>query len=382
MAAGKHKVKIAFAVTNCICHDQRVLKIAETAGNMNCEVTIIGRYSGDCCKSDSVPFSTKRFRMLFRKGFLFYKFYNIRLFFFLLFHRFGIIVSNDLDTLPASFLVSKLKRLPLVYDSHEYFTGVPELQNRRFVRWIWKSFERYIFPRLKFVMTVSDSIAHQYESEYKIRPLTVRNCSRRSDSIIPYSREELGFSNNDLLLILQGTGLNIDRGGKELIEALSITDNVSLMVVGSGDTIEELKAMTNSFGLAGRVRFFPKVPWNTLMRYTKSADAGVSFDKDTNINYRYSLPNKLFDYISAGIPVIAGYLPEVGKIISEHNCGILIPSVTAEEIKLSLEMLKGNRDMLAELKQNADKAALSINWEKESLIVNDFYKRVLLDIAE
>lgn len=382
MAASQYIIKVAFAVTNCICHDQRVLKIAETVSNLNCEVTIIGRFSGDCCKSDSVPFRTKRFRMLFKKGFLFYKFYNIRLFFFLLFHRFGIIVSNDLDTLPASFLVSKLKRLPLIYDSHEYFTGVPELQNRRFVRWIWKSFERFIFPRLKFVMTVSDSIALQYESEYKIRPVSVRNCSKGSDSIVPFSKEELGFSSKNLLLILQGTGLNVDRGGKELIEAISTTDEVSLMIVGSGDIIEELKSMTNSFNLSGRIKFFPIMPWEKLMRFTKSADAGVSLDMDTNINYRFSLPNKLFDYISAGIPVIAGNLPEVGKIVSEHKCGILLPVVTSEEISLSFKMLKGKPGLLAELRQNAAKASLSINWDIESFIVNDFYRKVFMDLSK
>lgn len=382
MAASQHKIKIAFAVTNCICHDQRVLKIAETVSHLNCEVTIIGRLTGDCCKSDSVSFRTKRFRMLFKNGFLFYKFYNIRLFFWLLFHRFDLLASNDLDTLPASFLASKIKGLPLVYDSHEYFTGVPELQNRGFVRWVWKTFEKIIFPRLKYVMTVSDSIALQYESEYKIRPVTVRNCSGKSDSVFPFSREELGFCGDHLLLILQGTGINIDRGGEELINSLSITEKVSLMIVGSGDIIDSLKAKTISLGLDSRVKFFPKIPWAGLMRYTKTADAGVSLDKDTNINYRFSLPNKLFDYISAGIPVIAGDLPEVGKIISENRCGILIPSVNTEEICKALIRLKESPAFLDELKHNAAEASKSVNWEKESAIVEEFYKKVFKDISK
>ena len=185
------KPRVAFSVTNCICHDQRIMKIAGTISRLGCDIIIIGRKSGHCCNSDSVPFPTRRFRMIFKRGFFFYKFFNIRLFIYLLFHKNGILVSNDLDTLLPNFLVSKIRNLPLVYDSHEYFTGVPELQNRKFVKWIWKSIEKFIFPYLKHVITVSDSIATQYEKEYRLRPLTVRNCARKSDQIVPFSRGEL-----------------------------------------------------------------------------------------------------------------------------------------------------------------------------------------------
>ena len=136
MPSATHKTKVIFSVTNCICYDQRVLKMAETVSKLNCEITIIGRKSGDYCNPDSVPFRTVRFKMFFKKGFLFYKFFNIRLFIYLLFNKCDLLVSNDLDTLLPNFLVAKLKRMPLVYDSHEYFTEVPELHNRLFVKWV------------------------------------------------------------------------------------------------------------------------------------------------------------------------------------------------------------------------------------------------------
>jgi glycosyltransferase involved in cell wall biosynthesis len=380
MAAAKNKTEVAFAVTNCICHDQRVLKIAETVSRLNCDITLIGKWSGSCCKSGSVPFRTKRFRMLFKKGFLFYKFFNIRLFLWLLFHRCDIIVSNDLDTLPACFLVSKIVRMLIVFDSHEYFTGVPELQDRPFVKWVWKSFERAIVPHLKYVMTVSDSIANQYQSEYDLKPFTVRNCSINSYSIIPWSKEELGFRKEDLLLILQGTGINKERGGEELIEAINRIKNVSLAVVGSGDLIGKLKDDVIRLGLSDRIKFFPKVPWKEMMRFTKSADAGLSLDKNTNINHTFSLPNKVFDYISAGIPVIAGDLPEVGNIISQNKCGIIIPFVTPEEISKAIIKLKENPELLVELKKNAAIASNSINWETESRKVIEIYSQLIRDL--
>jgi glycosyltransferase involved in cell wall biosynthesis len=351
--------------------------MAEAVSKLNCEITIIGRKSGSCCELDIVPFRTKRFRMLFRRGFLFYKLFNIRLFFYLLFHKSNLLIANDLDTLLPNFLISKFKHLPLVFDSHEYFTGVPEIQNRLFVKWIWKSIEKMIFPRLKHVMTVSDSIAALYENEYGFRPVTVRNCSRSAKKIIPFSKGELGINENHLLLIIQGTGINIDRGVEELVEAVSETDEVTLLIVGSGDQLYFLKNKVIELSLSDRVKFFPKMPWEELMRFTKTADAGLSLDKDSNINYRFSLPNKLFDYISAGIPVIAGDLPEVTKIVLENKCGIILSEPTTKEIIKALKKLKDNSELLAELKQNAVIASESISWEKESVKVVDFYNQII-----
>ena len=372
-----HKPRVIFSVTNCICHDQRVMKIAETVGNLGCLVTIIGRRSGDCCSNTSIPFPVKRFSMFFKSGFLFYAFFNVRLFFFLMFHRFDLLVSNDLDTLLPNFLVSKFKKLPLVYDSHEYFTGVPEIQNRPIVKWIWKRIEKSIFPRLKYVMTVSDSIAELYETEYAIRPQTVRNCSRKTEQILPFSRKELEIDNDHLLLILQGTGINIDRGGIELIDAVKCTDNVSLLIVGSGDQYGKLVEKTTELGLTGKIKFIPKVPWNTMIRYTKSADVGLSLDKNSNLNYLYSLPNKLFDYLSAGIPVIATELPELSKILNKYKCGILISEPTVEEISNAIKELRDNRNLLTEMKKYSSIASESVNWENESLKVEAFYKPII-----
>ncbi len=380
MSSSSHKIKVAFSVTNCICHDQRILKMAGTIKALGCDVFIIGRESGACTRSDTIPFNNRRFRMIFRKGFLFYMFFNIRLFIFFLFHKYDILVANDLDTLLPNFLISKLRKTPLVYDSHEYFTGVPEIQNRPFVKWIWKSIERSVFPDLKYVMTVSDSIAIQYEREYGLRPVTVRNCSVVTGDIITYTRVELGINPGSLLLILQGTGINIDRGGEELIDAVNLTPDVSLLIVGSGDQFEYLSRKVTTLGLKERIRFIPKCTWLSLMKYTISADAGLSLDKNSNLNYKFSLPNKLFDYIGAGIPVIASDLTEISGILSEFKCGIVIPEVTPEEISKAIIALRDNHALLSELKRNAAIASQSLNWETESQKVVTLYSSILKEL--
>ena len=315
--------------------------------------------------------------MYFKRGFLFYSFFNIRLFFHLLFHKYDLLVANDLDTLLPNFLVSRLKRLPLVFDSHEYFTGVPELNYKPFRKWFWKTIERPIFPHLKYIMTVSDSVAELYKQEYDKRPAVIRNCSKTSSGIPAYSHQELGIPGDHLILIFQGGGINIDKGGEELIDTVKITENVSLIIVGSGDILQALKEKVNELNLTNRVKFIPKVPWEEMMRYTRSADAGMSLEKDTNLNYRFSLPNKLFDYISAGIPVITGSLPEIRKVVEENNCGIIIPDIIPQEISKAIIKLRDDRALLSKLKENSVNASKILNWESESQKIIQFYDEVL-----
>lgn len=377
MQKGSHRPRVVLSVTNCICFDQRVLKIAETINHLNVDITIIGRRRGTCCNTDIVPFRAKRFRMIFKNGFLFYAFYNFRLFIHLLLHRYDILVANDLDTLLPNFLVSKLKGLPLVYDSHEYFTGLPEIQHRSFVKWVWTSLEKAILPRLKYVITVSEPIAKLYKKLYDVEPLVVRNMARNTDHIVPFTPVDLGIKPDELLVIIQGTGINVDKGAEELIDAINLTERIFLLVIGSGDLIPQLKEKARNASLDSRVRFIPPLSWEKLAKYTKSAHAGMCLEKNTNLNYLYSLPNKLFDYIAAGIPVIAGSLPESELLIKEYNFGLIIENVTPEAISTALTTLRDNRKLLEELKLNAIKAANLLSWEKESTRVVELYTNVL-----
>jgi glycosyltransferase involved in cell wall biosynthesis len=265
----------------------------------------------------------------------------------------------------------------LVYDSHEYFTGLPEIQNRRLVKYIWTTIERIAFPHLKNVITVSEPIALLYEKFYGFRPVVIRNLSKNADHISPFQRSDLGVALNDILLVMQGTGINVDKGAEELIYAISQTEGISLLIIGRGDVISELKKTVVELKITERVQFIPAVTWEILMKYTKTADIGMCLEKDTNLNYRFSLPNKLFDYIAAGIPVIASNLPETRKIVNDNNCGIIIDLVTPGNIVSALNEIKMNPHKLVEYKMNSVMAAKSLNWETESKKVEEFYKRIL-----
>ena len=166
-------------------------------------------------------------------------------------------------------------------------------------------------------------------------------------------------------------------GGDELIGAISTTDSVSLLIVGSGGNVGLLREKAANMGLIGKIKFIPVLPWESLMKYTRSADAGLSLDKNSNLNYNFSLPNKLFDYISAGIPVIASELPEISKILGDYNCGLSIPEVNPREISKAIMTLRDNRGLLLELKRNAGIASESLNWETESQKVKELYGPII-----
>lgn len=366
--------KIYISVINDLSNDQRVHKVCTSLHQQGYEVHLVGRKL-----KDSAPlkreYATHRMPMLFTSGALFYAFYNIRLFLFLIFRKVEIVHANDLDTLLANYLISKVKGIPIVYDSHEYFTGVPEIQNRAFVKKTWTKLEQWIFPKLKHIFTVNDSIAELYYQDYGIRPLVMRNIPFQQTLPSPIERDSVTDDPKKKILVLQGAGINVDRGAEELLEAMVHLDNYILMIIGSGDVIHELKTRAAKDDLKGKVLFMGKLPYEEMMRYTQTADAGLTLDKDTNINYKFSLPNKVFDYIRAGIPVISSNIIEIKKIIEKYEVGAIIPNhdtlVMAETINAYL--CNVNKD---ELNQKITTASGQLSWENEVIKLLETYNNL------
>ncbi len=299
--------KVIVNVINDLATDQRVHKVCETLLDMGFEVELLGSRTSKSIAMPKRRYKTKRLRLNFTKGFLFFAQYNLYSFFYLLFHRSDLIVSNDLDTLLASWLAAKIKRNHIVYDTHEYYCGTPELMNRPGVQNFWRRIEQFIFPRLKEVITVNQSIADLYEKEYHKQLYIVRNIPKRNlDFTCAKTRKDLQLPEDKTILIFQGAGINVDRGVEELVQAMQfVNDDIVLLIVGSGTVIHLIKKLAKEIQIEEKVIFVPRVPLQELRNYTQLSDFGLTVDKDTNINYRFSLPNKLFDYIRSGLPVIA-----------------------------------------------------------------------------
>ena len=358
--------KVIISVVSDLVTDQRVNRAALTLHNQGMDVILIGRMLKKSLPLEERPYKMVRFKLWFEKGPLFYACYNIRLFLFLLFKKADFYLANDLDTLPANFLASRLKNIKLVYDSHEYFTEVPELLNRPFIRFIWLKLEQWIFPRLTDVMTVNDSIAGFYIAKYNVPVKTIRNLPFAADISLPIvNRAEWGIPEKVKIFLFQGAGINIDRGAEESIDAISLVPGAVLVFIGGGDVIEKLKDIVFSNGLAEKVFFIPKQPLKELIRFTRMADIGLTLDKDNNLNYKYSLPNKLFDYIQAQLPILATDLPEVKKVIEKYDIGLITSSFDSKNVSEKMIEIISDENRLVRWKKNLNLAAAELCWEKE-----------------
>jgi glycosyltransferase involved in cell wall biosynthesis len=316
-------------------------------------------------------------KLLNEKGALFYAEYNFRLFLFLLFHRATILVSNDLDTLLANYAASKFKpNAKLVYDSHEYYTEVPELIGRPKIQKIWEGIEGWIFPKLQSVYTVNESIAKLYRDKYKKDVAVVRNISPSWKPTSILSKEDLAIPENKFIIILQGAGINVDRGAEEAVQAMKLIENACLIIVGDGDVIPSLKQNVINYDLSDKVLFFGKRPYSEMMNFTYLSDVGLTLDKPTNMNYQYSLPNKVFDYIHAETPIISTDLVEISSIIHKHSLGLIIDKLSPENLADKIVFLQQNPSVLQELKSNCKAASLIENWEHESKILEQIYPAI------
>lgn len=369
------KKTLAMAVTNDLVTDNRVHKIALTLTSMGFRVTLVGRKYPSKSKLER-PYYIHRFSLWFNKGPMFYANYNIRLFFYLLFKRFDVIVSNDLDTLVACFYASRITRKPIVYDSHEYFTEVPELVNRPKVKRIWERIEQIIVPQLSEGYTVCQSIADIYHKKYQTPFKVVRNVP----SLFPVKLSDKAFIPpfplNNPVVIYQGA-INLGRGIEEAILAMHHLENVTLAIIGIGDHFESCRKLVIDEGLSGKITIIGRVPFSELQKITRFATIGLTVEKDMGLNYRFALPNKLFDYIQSEVPILASSLPEIKRIVEDYSVGYIISDTTPENIAKGITTMLNEVESYQQWKDNCRKAKKELCWENEQKVINSLYERFL-----
>ncbi len=345
-------------------------------------MTLVGRKLRMSLPLEARKYKTYRMKLFFSKGAVFYACYNFRLFLFLLSRRkIDVLVANDLDTLPANYLVSRIRRVPLVYDSHEYFTEVPELIGRNRVRNIWLKIEKWILPRLRIAYTVSQPIADSYTQKYGTEFEVIHNYPLKKKDVKPF---QLPFSlGRDKLLIYQGA-VNLGRGLELLIETVGEMEHVKLVIAGDGDIRKSLEKKITEMGLGNKILMIGKIHFEQLHSFTVQATAGVSLEEDMGLNYRYAMPNKLFDYIQAGIPVIVSSLPEMKKVVEKYKIGIIAETREKDELSLLLKTLLFDEEKRAFWKQGLKLAADDLCWENEEEMLIGIYKKtgIKLSISE
>ena len=350
--------RIIISVSNDLTTDQRVMKVANSLSGNGYDVLLTGRLLKN---SSALPsdIAHKRFRLLFNRGFLFYAALNIRLFSFLLFTKTDIIYANDTDTLPACFLAAKMKNRKLVFDAHELFPEVPELQNKSFIKKVWVRIEDIIFPHLNTAFTVCQSIADYYAQRYKINMQVIRN--------VPYLQDltEKKINIPEKKIILYQGAVNMGRGLEWVIEAMPYIENAVLYIIGDGDMLPQLKQKVKSLHLDSKVIFHGKVAGNELHNYTSSGDIGLCLLENKGLSYYYSLPNRVFSYLHANVPILASPFPEITQIVKKHNTGVLTNDYKPLQLAKTIRMMLDNPPETSHFEEIKRKFC----WEEEEKIL-------------
>ena len=373
--------RIAVLVSNDLNHDQRVLKTCGTLAGAGWEPVLIGREMPGSKPLD-VPFEAERLKLPFHRGVGFYAALQFGMLRALSRINVDAVWANDLDTLLPAFLHARAKGLPLVYDSHEYFTEAAGLTGRPFQRGVWLQLERFVFPRLAAVLTVNDGIADAYLQRYPRarggRPLVVRNMPRKRERPMADAvnwRQCLGIPDHAPFLIVQGAYLDKDRGVIQAVNALREQTTWYLVVVGAGAEWEWAHAQVDEF--KGRLIVLPKMPFEELCGLTASADVGLSLDQGVHGNYIMSLPNKLFDYIHAGIPVVASPMAEVVRIVETWKVGHVVkdstPAGIASAVESALAVSK------AHWNSKCSEASAALHWGAEEQHILQALKQAQAD---
>ncbi|MEP6952271.1 MAG: glycosyltransferase [Ginsengibacter sp.] len=361
--------KIIVSVISDVVTDQRVQKECNTLHEMGYQVLLIGRKSRNTFLLNKFPYKVVRFSNLFGRGPFMYLFFNIQLFFYLLFKKAGILWANDLDTLLPNFMISRLKGVQLVYDSHEYFTfSVYKKSSRK----VWELLEGRLFPHLKNVITVNNSIKQAYEKKYKIPITVLRNVPYKfvknkddDDLVLPPAKK---------ILIMQGMGLNENRGAEEAVLAMQfLPDTFNLYFIGGGTILDKLKKMVTDLNLSPKITFIDRLPYKEMMKYTRQCFLGLIFEKIFFTDqHMFALPNKFFDYIHAGIPVLSSKAVEIKLIIEKYQVGDFIESFEPNEIAEKIMEISKNEEAHNLWKHNTALASEELNWQNEEKILINF----------
>jgi len=353
---------IICCVTNDLVNDQRMQRIATALVKAGFKVTLVGRLLSHSPALKEQPYQQHRIACKYNKGKLFYLEYNYRLRKFLSTQQPDIINAIDLDTVAAVFLYRKFHRVICTFDAHEWYTEVPELFGRPISRFVWKLLEMLTIKSFQATYTVSQSIADVYRSSYGIEMKVIRN--------LPMKMSTGNDQTHANYLLYQGA-LNKDRGLLPLIYAMKHMER-TLKIAGEGDLSAELRALVHRLGLDDKVEFLGMLEPEKLKEVTAKAWVGLNLLEGESMSYHYSLANKFFDYMHAGIPGISMKYPEYERINAVDEVNVLIENADEQSIVTAVKKLE-DEAIYTRLAQNAKQAAGKYYWEQEELKLMEIY---------
>lgn len=368
--------KVANIVLNDFTNDSRVYKVSKSLTQLGFETTVVAMYNDGLIEEESMDgFAVNRIKLRSRPWSKSKPVQIIKYLEFLFraasrFRKADIIHCNDLNSLPVGLLIKLFGRgKKIVYDCHEYETEANGLKGaeKTAKRWLERKLIRYTDT----VITVSNSIANEYARLYNIpKPHLVLNCpAYKEQSKQNLFRESLGIRADQTIFLYQGR-LSKGRGIELLLEAFSDldTDKNVLVCMGYGSLEDLIQEKTQK---QKTIFFHPAVTLDILLDYTSSADYGASFSEDSCLSHRYCLPNKMFEYLMAGLPVLTSNLFEMKRLVETENVGVVAKENTAHSFKVAIEAsLNQDYDVIRE---NVFSVRKKYCWEEQEKVLKEIY---------
>ncbi|ASC64859.1 glycoside hydrolase [Achromobacter denitrificans] len=275
--------------------------------------------------------------------------------------NFSYINAHSLPVLPLCFIASKLTGARLIYDTHELETETHSCRGIR--QRLARLIERLLIKRCDGVFVVSDTIADWYAARYGIaRPYVVRNIpvpvGGEADRPVDL-KEQLGIPPHHRLYLYQG-GFLAGRGIERLLRVFAtLPAEYHLALMGDGPLLDAVRAAA---ARTANIHFFPAVHPSDVLRHTRTADVGICSTESTCLSYHYSLPNKLFEYLHAGLPTIVSPLPEQVALLERFQCGWIVPADDEAFAKLLSTL---TREEIGQAGNGSAAAAAYYTWERE-----------------
>lgn len=362
----KFKKKIVITFLGNAYHDSRVVNLSESLNQLNFDVSTISfDWKSENFKTQLGK--TSVFKLDKSKSSLSYYFnFTFLLIRFLLKNKAEIYFAEDIQTLPIVYFFAKFNKAKIFYNSREIYAHLAGLRNKGFVQKIIAKIESKFIKKVDLVLVTGDMDAEYLKDAYGISNFFVlRNLPKYVEQISKIDlRKKLNIPEADKIILYQGVVLE-GRGIVKILNILEKFEKVHFVIVGDGEFKVKFENMANALNCSNRIHFIGAVNHSELLNYTASADIGLSLIENISISYYYALPNKLFEYIMAGVPILASNLPQMKKIIDEYIVGKYVDPENENELVENLTNMLENKEELVNYKLNCQKASKELNWESE-----------------
>jgi len=378
-------MRICMFLMNEFTLDARVTKEARTLTNDGHKVLVAALKSKDTPEWEkrdnfNIYRITVHLRYLLPKGQLFfflkyieYILQNIKK---LRKKKFDVYHAHDLETLPAGYILSLIHKKPLVYDSHELYVDC--VQHNSLARKFWYYMEKFLSSKTTVTIMETKSRAKIFSQRYSVKPPTViMNCQYLNLSIkTNVLRKRLHIPTKEKIILYQGQ-IAPSRGVDVLLKSIEFLDNAVLVFLGPGDYKEEIRMKVERNKKRNKIFVLNPVPWEELATYTASADIGVFPLQNDSLHYYYALSNKLFEYLSSGLPVVFSDFPEMRKIIIENEVGFVVDETDPVAIADAISRILNNPTLYKKMSDNAKRIVKEkYNWAIEGKKLLTIYSNI------